>query len=417
MLRADRSRARGRGRVGVDWPRLLLVGVPAAALLWLIVAVGLNEALRGSSPASGLAIAPWDARSKVRLAEQQIRRSKAAVANARAAQPLAVQALSRDATLAPAWRLLALGVAAAGDESRASRLMHFGSSASRRDLPTQLWLIEERVRAGDVSGALRHYDVALQTSRAAAGLLLPILAQASADDAVAIPLAELLRADPTWFDAFLVQLQQGGLDSGKVARLLERVAAGRAVPLPERYREVAGTMINRGDSAAGWRLLRLLARDEPRPAIIVNAGFEKDSRNPPYDWSIADQLGVTGELREVEGAAKRALVLAADTGDGGEVARQLLPAAPGRYRLGMMFGDLPDAPWARTYVMVRCATLNPDTLFEAELPRPSRARERASFDLVVPARCPMLWLMVGLRGNFDPGSTASWIDDVSLRRL
>ena len=62
-----------------------------------------------------------------------------------------------------AWRTLAIISTRPG---QGEALFHFASSLSRRDVPTQLWLIEDAVRKNDIPGALSHYDAALRSSLA-----------------------------------------------------------------------------------------------------------------------------------------------------------------------------------------------------------------------------------------------------------
>ena len=153
-----------------------------------------------------LGVMPFDARAKVKSAEMLLARTRASPPAVARARTLALAALRRDPTMAPAWRLLALAASMQGREREAARLFHFAERLSRRDLPTQLWLIEESVSRNDIPGALRHYDIALRTSLASPELLFPVLTRASGDNNVVGPLGTLLASDPPWRETFLWQL-------------------------------------------------------------------------------------------------------------------------------------------------------------------------------------------------------------------
>ena len=133
---------------------------------------------------------------------------------------------------------------------------------SRRDLPTQLWLIEENVNRNNVPGALRHYDVALRTSLSSHELLFRS-SSAFDDD------PDTCRADGTAgrrsalsraiFGALIQQPPSGN----NLARLLELIAARGQLS----SRDLLASMViyfgERREYSAAWRIYRVL-KNQPR---------------------------------------------------------------------------------------------------------------------------------------------------------
>src|SRR3546814_1290750 len=88
---------------------------------------------------------------------------------------------TRTDTLLPYTTLFRSDAFARGDQAKGERLLAYSQKLSRRDLRTQLMAIELAVAQGDISGALRHYDIALRTKKNAPELLFPVLTSALPD--------------------------------------------------------------------------------------------------------------------------------------------------------------------------------------------------------------------------------------------
>src|SRR3546814_20250863 len=116
------------------------------------------------------ALAPHNGRIAGRLS-QTLYRSGASEADQARAVTIARDALQHDPTAVEAVATLAADAFARGDQAKGERLLAYSQKLSRRDLRTQLMAIELAVAQGDISGALRHYDIALRTKQHAPELL------------------------------------------------------------------------------------------------------------------------------------------------------------------------------------------------------------------------------------------------------
>src|SRR3546814_6235165 len=72
--------------------------------------------------------------------------------------------------------------------------------------------IELAVAQGDISGALRHYDIALRTKKNAPELLFPVLTSALPDPAIRTELVKTLGGQPKWAAGFIHHAARSEVD-------------------------------------------------------------------------------------------------------------------------------------------------------------------------------------------------------------
>ena len=183
--RAHERRRRRSGAVRLRLSRGMMARLVPALLFaiatgWLLVVVSGANIVREVRPDLALGMMPFDARAKAKSAERLSASPRATPAQLREARRLATEALDRDPTIASAWRTLGLVSTLRNRPGAAAGFFHTSERISRRDVPTQLWLIEEAVARNNIPAVLHHYDVALRTSRASHPLLLLILIAATA---------------------------------------------------------------------------------------------------------------------------------------------------------------------------------------------------------------------------------------------
>ncbi len=330
-------------------------------------------------------------------------------AQADRAAALGEAVLARTPVSAEAARDVALSRLARGDLTQARAVIAQGEGLSRRDLPTQMWLIEDRVQAGDVAGALTHYDRAMRTSQESRAVLLPVLAQAADDPAIARLLAAWLTARPEWWSDFLgrfamvakspvaIRLVAGGLrldpasevDHARLAQILARLTwLGEYAQARALYDDVTGL----------------------RPTAVVDGGFERDHGLAPFDWQLVDDTDRSATREPREGARGTALSVAGN--DGRDVARQLLVLPPGRYRLQALSGAVPAGMLSPPTVSLACATAgNVAAIATASFPV-GEAPRRWSMAFTVPAGCRGQWLSIASASNVGYLGDSPWVDDI-----
>lgn len=319
--------------------------------------------------------------------------------------------LARTPVNAEAARNVAMSRLLRGDLAQARRIIALGEALSRRDVPTQTWLIEDRAQAGDINGALAHYDRALRTSRDSRAILLPVLAQAANDPAIARPLAARLTSRPEWWSDFLgrftevatspvaIRLVADGLkldlasdiDHGRVAQILARLVALGAFAEAKAYH---GRATGLGAAA------------------VVDPGFERDHGLAPFDWQLVDEADRSATRDPRDGA--RGTALSVSGTEGREVARQLLVLRPGRYRLQATSGSVAAETLAPPAVSLACAAAGTTpAIASANFPS-GQAPRRWGMTITVPAGCRAQWLSISSASNVGYSSENPWIDDIAI---
>ena len=397
--------------------RLTIIVIIAALAIWFSIAVAASGIGR-TFPAAARLSRPFDAEVKLTAAARTALSDPNPANIARAAR-LAEDVLRRNPLSVDAATTLALSAAAAGNQDKARRLFAYSESLSRRDFPTQLWLIEERVAANDIAGALLHYDRALRTSNNVGEMLFPVLVGASNDPQIAEPLSAMLAARPAWWPGFTWQLIAHGQSADAIFRI------GRALRLDpdvERERTVLTALLRRlvADRRFGQaHRLFLEATGQRRETAggIRNGDFEANNALPPFHWQLANESDLAAVIQEDgEHRGGRALYLIATNGRGGEVARQLLVLGPGSYRLSAVIGG--SASHTRPQVSLACANAPSVALVREQLPPTGQAGATWSVSFSVTANgCPAQWLIISLDSDLDGEGSRPWIDSIAVERI
>jgi hypothetical protein len=366
----------------------------------LTVAQGMAHIVTSARPTLALTVAPWFARAHGRQTDDLLIAGQTDAANR-----AAMAALRRDATVIAAVRTAAI----TGRPEQTARLLALTQRITRRDLPTQLALIERAVQAGDTQQALRHYDEALRSNRRSWPLLLPILAQAAAQPAVAAPLADILAREPQWLYPFYQEWAAKSPEPRAMV-LLSQEMQKRGKPL---NRDIRVGLLSRLIGAGDWTLLRAeLARSMPgcRPDQCIDAGFRRFGILPPVDWS--------------PGAVEKALVVRAPASDDQGHALEYSFNGPGEALLARRLMLLPQGSYGFSHalrpgntptmgdvtVTVTCADATGAVLSAARNGGATRQTVAR-----IPAGCPAQWLGLQVASG-DSGTVSGRIEQLRVRR-
>lgn len=400
--------------------RISLV-VPLAVLAAGISLMATHSiAVRAKSPGTDLSWRWASADEKAALAEDLLGQLPDPEVVARA-EALAKSALEREPGHAKAARVAGVAANMQGQLDQAQALFRYAESLSRRDLQTQLWLIEDRVRADDIDGALRHYNRAMLVSPSVRPTLIPILAAAASKPAIRQPLSALLTQRPLWWADYADAVLSGGAP--------EVVAA-----------TLSALNLDPSEAAEGWRLsaglnrlasggqaslaLKIYRQSSPQAnegaQLLRDGSFEEGADFPPFEWEFVDQPDLAAIREPRDGAEGQvALTLLAQQTANGELARQLLVLRPGLYQLRFQAGLVPNDALAAPTITIQCAG--------GSLERPSLATIVAQpadgsptiveEEFAIPADCDSQWLMISGRAASSGENEAPWIDALELRRI
>lgn len=382
--------------------------VLALTAITLSICIGVASFARDIDPALALKFWPVDARA---LANEANR-----ILFLRPEQPdfdqaaaLARKAIDQDTTLGSSYRIIGFQAEQRGDVKSAERLIAHSDRLSRRDLLTQLWLVERAVARNDVPGALGHFDAALRTSEAAPAVLFPILSSALSDSELFPPIAAKLAERPNWANAFLVYSMQNNGDPRALASLLLRLRQWPEVRAADLAPTVIASLVKRGDAALARRLSLIFAGIDSSPRqTVVDPGMTLAVGVPPFAWAVADGNGVSVS-RSDDGVR---VEFSADAL--GYPLGQILALPPGRYRLQTM-ANQSGAAGSAVYWQVACDGAATQLLVQLVLSKAPTVVSSASEFTVPEAGCRAQGLSLVVKSPSSSGEGfVRRVDIVSL---
>ena len=280
-----------------------------------------------ADPRAALSLAPWNGTVAADAAQEAF---SATPTSAKQSMParLAVRALRIDPTAVKALIVLGSQARLRGETERSQRLFAHALSMSRRELPAQLWAIEEAVSRGDIANALMHYDLALRTSRRALELLYPTLAAAIEEPRVRAELLSILKSEPVWTKTFVNFITESGVNPTASVALLTDPAAGH-LPVEDINRtSLVNSLAMSGDLRGAWdyySTFRTASRSQSRDGNF-RANIERPS---VFDWSPQESPGVSAVIQADEEGGR--FEFFASPSVGGVVLKQAQFLQPGRY--------------------------------------------------------------------------------------
>lgn len=387
-----------------------------AVIALLLIAVGYLSVVRSfaivwakTDAVSASTLVPSDARITAKAAWTIMERSHSA-ASRRDAMRLAHKALGRDATAVPAVVVLGLYSGVVDEAKISDAWFEYSQALSRRDLPTQLYFIENAVAAGDVTEALRHYDTAFRVSESIRSTLYPILESAVADAPVRTALARTLASKPLWAEGFMEDIVGRGPDFPAAAQLFVDVRRLNGAIPPDTEAALLSNLISRRDVISAWRYY-VSTRPAAAHVIVRNQTFDpRRVGNTPFDWQISSANGVIADL---------------DTDDRGGVldyrlpptvaavvVQQMIVAPAGRYRLGSVVEAVSQSLGSGPYWDLKCS--DGRSIGRLEIGGPISNRRKFSADLNIPPDCNAQILSLMVRSSDDIQGASGRIAAVTL---
>lgn len=399
-----------RQRSAKEWVICLGLAGAAAWIGYLSVVQSLAVALPASQIERAYALAPGNGRIAARLSEVLSGPEATPDDRARAAR-IARAALQHDPTAVGAVATLGLDALIRGDEAEAKRLFTYSQRLSRRDLRTQLWAIEDAVASGDISGALKHYDIALRTKRTAPELLYPVLSAAIANQEVRAGLVTMLAAKPIWGESFVYYAAANSSDPGTTAELfkgLRRIG----YPIPDRANNaLVNALLADNAFEEAWSYYSVV-REGPDRRRSRDPDFNAMLETPlAFDWVAENSAGVSTALQPSPDGGL--FDFAVSPSVSGRLLWQLQMLPEGEYVLEGHSVGIDQLPHARPYWTLSCD--GGRELGRLQLPNSSEAEGRFTGSLTVPVNCPVQVLALIARSSSEIAGVTGQIDRVLLR--
>ncbi|MXP44401.1 hypothetical protein [Allopontixanthobacter sediminis] len=408
---------------GSTFIRIALLSAAVVILTYLVLAQATAHVMRSTRGAAEVPGFVFDATAKA---------NRAAVILALATQDggkpdpntlsrvenMAQSALGRDLLVPAAWRTLAAADEAKGSsEDNVLPYYEASSQISRRDLPTQAWLLRYYLKRGDTAKGFRQLDLAMRRSSAGRELALPLLARSVGDSTLHTFLANAFAADVPWRSEFFLQLTRTPPSEEDFLKYWPTVSDQTIKEEKEVMLTVAAGLVQQGLYRAAREII---LRTAPTDEMLANGNFEQPNNAPPFDWEMQS----TNSYEAVQGAyadeveGENGAFIRLEAGTEAQVMRQILFLYPGQYSLEALSGPDRDGVLESLSLRVNCGATKgamgrPVGEMQLALGRTPR-RTKSAF--TVPDECPAQWLTVFARGAQGAGDQGAWIDSVKIVR-
>ncbi len=404
-----RSKHRMPRRSARGWGIRAVLAIVVAILGYAEVARTLGYTLRTRNIEHAHDLAPGDGRITALLA-QKLSGPDAKAADRARGDTIAKRALQQDPTAVAAVSTLGLNAQVRGDGASARRYFAYADRLSRRDLPAQLWWIENAVAQGDLANALHHYDIALRTSLLAPDLLFPILGSALAEPVVRTALIRTLATRPNWGTAFVQYASTQGADPRASAILFERmIETGQTVP-PDSRVALVGRLIASGFPDAAWTLYVIGHRKADRRASRDPAFASDPAEATPFDWTPVNDSSIAASIQRSEHGGL--VDLAVPTSIGGPMLQQMQLLPPGDYRLVGHSIGIDQQKRSSPYWELNCS--DGRQLGRVSMPNSAQAGGVFTGQFTVPMGCPVQILRLLARPSDAVTGLTGQIDRVRL---
>lgn len=370
------------------------------------------------APAIALSVVPGDAVALVSQAERQFMSSQSRPSLAKV-DSLSLQSIRQQPLNPVALRLLGYTADLSGNSATAGKRIELAARLSRRDFGTQLWLIENAVRAGDNKQALVHYDIALRTALTSRPILFPTLTGALADKDIRDALLPYVRSSPSWMSSFLYDAISKTENPQHISALL--LSAGN-IRDQKNYENVSNSLLDRLVAKAQFTAFRDYYLSLPGTnRVTFNAvSLDRktvDLRFAPAGWQVTGISTVGGSFAPVKGSGLYRLDAFASTGERGTVMHKLLFLTSGSYRMIAQHSALDSAPDARVDWTVQCVIDAKRSAPSGTATSPITAgRFAVAVDFTVGDDCPVQMVVLQAAGGSAQGGAEFSVERIDLRR-
>lgn len=292
-------------------------------------------------------------------------------------------------------------------------VMMLSEQVSRRDILTQMWLIEDAVGNGKISEALQHYDRALSSSDESRQMLMPVLSEALGTPPVRDALVPYLRRRP-WNGVFLTYAatHSSALD-GVIATIEKANGPGGLSAIYQPAATIAmGRLVDQGQLVQAQRLASRIGG--MTPAAIENIGFSQASwmeNLHPLTWTPINDADVVTALD-----AQNAVNISTSSSAAKVALYRIIPARPTSYDFSQSVSFPDDAHPARGTWQVLCVKDKEISQILAIQVAPN-TNERSRSRIIIPANCAAVRLSFMLAPTDGVTDATIRLNSVSLSPL
>ena len=386
------------------------VGVSAVAI-WLGWQIILTPVTQRAPPALAVRLAPSSPLVLSRVAEREYAEGRFENAGV-----LARETLAKTPFDVRALRVAGMVLDRAGEPVRGNEAVTIAGNWSLRDDPAHAWLIEKRLRQGDLGGAMGHADTLARRREDIQPQTFQFFVTVAETPRGFGALVRLMAVRPPWQANFLNSLfktPEGRALAANLAVSLRQT--GKPLP-PELVTELYYSLLY-GRQHAALALVRSHMGD-PNLRKVVASDF-RPAETLPFGWRLSDQVGLVSSI-EPDNDGNLALWVSYDGVGATGLVEQLLTLEAGDYILSSdTRGDGGNGPSSDMGWAIVCGDGAPAPIIMSaslNVPGAKQGWQRQIRRFQVPAGCPIQWLRLTAPIHDRSVSRTAWFDNVSVRR-
>jgi hypothetical protein len=247
-----------------------------------------------------------------------------------------------------------LGMLAAKDLQKdyATKLFETAEKISRRELLTQIMLIEAALASTEASKAIKHYDTMLRTSAVSRELLLPKLIAATGSPELLPLIAKVLNDGPEWRYEFYGQLMEKSPAIENVATLYQSLYGTKG----SFHKAATADLINRLIEKKHFAIAQSIYEKVKLKSGKNILNFDRNADYQPFDWKFTNTAYIYTSLEKYEDDNKYSEHLYFQINDGGPkiIARKLVRLRPSYYTISAQTKEVSGAKFPDIYWTVTC---------------------------------------------------------------
>lgn len=309
-----------------------------------------------------------------------------------------------------------LRAASNGQSGLASALMASSDATSRRDAFSQLWMIEQKSGAGDVNGAVGHYNALLSVHPAMQATLLPVLVSAVAYPEVRGAIRPYLNPEVRWgWSGPFLDLASQRLEVDQYRDLVQPIAPRLS---GDQYAasnaRIIYRMLQSGLASDAWKLFSLVAPDVDVAAFrtLAPTVANLDPKWLPLSWTLGQSDDISASVSG-DGTID---VTVAPTARGLIASRDMAVVPSSTYLLGHRSINEPGSPRASLRWSIYCSAQNgPQLIVDRFVPAAANSK-LVQMSVEVPENCNLVRVELSALGSEGQLSSMVKITDLTLAK-
>lgn len=385
----------------------------ASLLIWLSGAHAVSQVTRNRAPVIALKAVSDEPIALAALADKKFSAFAANYNTQQGAEiaDLAMRSLRQQALNPNALKVLGFVKDANGESSNASQLIRMSAIQSRRNLGTQLWLIEESISNDKIDAALRQYHLALVTAPESKDILFPILKVAVLNPEVQKELLPYVNSNSNWMEQFFVSVLDDDTTADAIANIIID-SNGLDDDGGEYHRVVMKKLFTALLKNGSVEKIKQLLKTLPdAPANILTSSALTQENFEGLGWVFEAKPSLGSDLVPFNDSAK--MLAFASPGQAGVVATKPLILRNGKYTLRSSHVSIQANTNFKAKWIVRCGGVGgAKTILDENIIINNPSQFYESF--IVDSSCPIQFLNLYLAGGDGALPNEIAIEEVSV---